>query len=59
MTTSPLVPIRELVAALGCTRQHAAELVRQGTVAGKRVGSRWYVHTDALEKLTTVDSKAG
>ncbi|WP_461418322.1 helix-turn-helix domain-containing protein [Gordonia sp. GN26] len=56
MTTSPLVPIRELAAVLGCTRRHALDLVREGTVAGKRVGSRWYVHTDALEKLTTVDS---
>lgn len=53
--SSPLVPIRELQAALACSRPFAVKLVREGTVSGKQVGKLWFVHRSAIDSLTEVN----
>jgi excisionase family DNA binding protein len=46
-----LVKIQHASKALGLTNQTLRKWIRKGTLAGEKIGGRWYVHRVALDRM--------
>jgi excisionase family DNA binding protein len=53
----PDAPVPKLLTAkkvaeyLGLTEAHVKNLIRQGTIPGTNIGTRWFIRVDALNEL--------
>ena len=54
-----LITVSEAAARTGYTERHITRLLRQGKIAGKKLGRDWLTTTEAVEVYRRTDPRPG
>ena len=49
-----LLSVIETAETLGCSAQYVRKLLREGRLAGQKIGDSWIINDDTLESLSLI-----